>query len=38
MLELKIDTDQPNGVFQIEQDIQIFVLIYNHSEKKLVVN
>ncbi len=33
MLELKIDTDQPNGVFQIEQDIQIFVLIYNHSEK-----
>ena len=34
MLELKIDTYQPNGVFQIEQDIKIFVLIHNYSEKR----
>ena len=35
MLELKIDTDQPNGIFENNQQVQVFVLIHNHSEKSI---
>ena len=35
MLTLKIDTDQPNGIFENGQYIQPFVLIDNHSDKSL---
>ena len=37
MLELKIDTDQPNGIFENNQQVRVFVLIHNHSEKRIVV-
>ena len=35
MFTLKIDTDQPNGIFENGQYIQPFVLIDNHSDKSL---
>ena len=35
MLELKIDTDQLNGIFENNQQVQVFVLIHNHSEKSI---
>ncbi|MDP6746680.1 MAG: alpha/beta fold hydrolase [Candidatus Poribacteria bacterium] len=35
MLTLKIDTDQPNGIFENGQHIQPFVLVDNHSDKSL---
>ena len=35
MFTLKIDTDQPNDIFENGQHIQLFVLIDNHSDKSL---
>ena len=35
MFTLKIDTDQPNGIFENGQHIQPFVLIDNHSDNSL---